>query len=95
MDAEDPYAGLSLSDRLELLTFEARHAGFPESLIQATTPDLWESAALLTDRVVSLLFRRPGSRFIATDRILPPEHFDFRGEAPRPDSLPEGQSQPR
>ena len=31
----DPYARLSLHDRLELLAFEARLAGFPESLIQA------------------------------------------------------------
>ena len=61
-------------------------------LYPAITPDLWESAAVLADRVVSLLLRSPGSRFIATDRILPPEHFDFRGDAPRPGSLPEGQS---
>ena len=37
-------------------------------LYPAITPDLWESAAVLADRVVSLLLRSPGSRFIATDR---------------------------
>jgi hypothetical protein len=34
----EPYARLSLRDRLELLAFEARLAGLPESLIQA----VWE-----------------------------------------------------
>jgi hypothetical protein len=33
-----PYANLSFRDRLELLAFEARLAGLPESLIQA----VWE-----------------------------------------------------
>jgi hypothetical protein len=38
-DPSDPPARLSLRDRLELLAFEARFAGFPESLIQA----LWQA----------------------------------------------------
>ena len=41
----DPYAHLSLRDRLEVLVFEARFAGLPESLISAT----WEAANLLDD----------------------------------------------
>jgi hypothetical protein len=61
-------------------------------LYPAITAGQWESAAILSDRLVSLLLRNPLSRFITTDRILPPEHFDFRGDAPRPHSLPEGQS---
>jgi hypothetical protein len=36
--AEDPYAGWSLSDRLQLLAFEAELAHLPRSLIAA----LWE-----------------------------------------------------
>jgi hypothetical protein len=56
----DPYTRLPFRDRLELLAFEGRLAGFPESLIQATTPDLWESAAVLTDRVVSCCSAVPG-----------------------------------
>ena len=59
-------------------------------LYPAMTAGQWESAAILADRLVSLLLRNPLSRFVATDRILPPEHFDFRGDAPRPASLPEG-----
>jgi hypothetical protein len=43
----DPYVTLTHRDRLELLAFEARLAGLPESLIQA----LWEAveAALPSD----------------------------------------------
>ena len=37
--AEDPYAGWSLSDRLQLLAFEAELAHLPRSLIAA----LWEA----------------------------------------------------
>jgi hypothetical protein len=61
-------------------------------LYPAVTAGQWESAGVLADRVVSLLIRNPLSRFVATDRILPPEHFDFRGDAPRPAALPEGHS---
>lgn len=61
-------------------------------LYPAITAGQWESAAILADRLVSLMLRNPPSRFIVTDRILPPEHFDFRGDALRPDCLPEGQS---
>ncbi|MGH7498687.1 MAG: hypothetical protein ACREL3_07540 [Gemmatimonadales bacterium] len=40
-EKKDPYAGLSLPDRLELLAFEAELAGFPRSLIQG----LWQAIA--------------------------------------------------
>ncbi len=56
------------------------------------TPDRWDSAAITADRVVAWLLHQPNSGLIATDRILPAEHFDFRGNVPRPPSLPEGQS---
>ena len=39
MDAEDPYARLSLRSRLELLAFEAELERFPRSLITA----VWEA----------------------------------------------------
>jgi hypothetical protein len=61
-------------------------------LYPSITAGHWDPAAFLADRVVSWLLRNPKGGFIATDRILPPEHFDFRGDTPRPDSLPEGQS---
>jgi hypothetical protein len=33
----------------------------------------------MADRVVAWLLRRPNPGWVATDRILPPEHFEFRG----------------
>jgi hypothetical protein len=41
---------------------------------------------VMADRVVVWMLRRPNAGWIATDRILPPEHFEFRGDSPRPDS---------
>lgn len=61
-------------------------------LYPSIAPDRWDSAAVMADRVVVWLLRRPNAGWVATDRILPPEHFDFRGDAPRPASLPDGQS---
>lgn len=42
---------------------------------------VWEPAAVLCDRVIAggLLRGSPGWR----DRVLPPEHFEFRGEGPQ------------
>lgn len=49
----------------------------------------WESAGVVADRVVAWLLRQPGGGYVAPDRVLRAEHFDFRGgpgqEAPRPD----------
>jgi hypothetical protein len=47
----------------------------------------WESAAALTDRVVTNTLGRPDGMFIPGERALDPEHFEFRGsdgrQAPR------------
>ncbi|MBA3584115.1 MAG: hypothetical protein H0W36_06230 [Gemmatimonadetes bacterium] len=43
------------------------------------TPERWESAAVLTDRIVAHVLGRPLGRFIAAERALDPEHFEFRG----------------
>ena len=48
------------------------------------TPDVWELAAVLTDRVVAAILGRPGGRFISRERALDPEHFEFRGSDRRP-----------
>ncbi|HEY8259340.1 MAG TPA: hypothetical protein VIG08_16905 [Gemmatimonadales bacterium] len=62
-------------------------------LYPAITPGQWDSAAVISDRMLAWLLRNPGrAGFIATARILPPEHFDFRGDSTRPESIPEGQS---
>ena len=42
------------------------------------TPGVWESEALLTDRVVASLLTRPDCRFACGQRALDPAHFEFR-----------------
>jgi hypothetical protein len=42
-------------------------------------PGRWESAALLADRVVAWLLRQPDRGYMAPDRVLRSEHFEFRG----------------
>lgn len=51
------------------------------------TPNLWESAAVLSDRVVANLLGRPDGHFISGDRALDPVHFEFRGIQSRPKFL--------
>ena len=48
------------------------------------TPGEWGPAAVLADRVVAALLGRPDGRFISRERALDPDHFEFRGEGPRP-----------
>jgi hypothetical protein len=43
----------------------------------------WESAAVLTDRVVAGTLGRPDGTFITGERALDPEHFEFRGSDER------------
>jgi len=44
-------------------------------------PGRWEPAALLADRVVAWLLRQPDRGFVAPERVLRSEHFEFRGGA--------------
>ena len=48
------------------------------------TPGVWESAAVLADRVVANILGRPNARFISRERALDPAHFEFRGSRQRP-----------
>jgi hypothetical protein len=48
------------------------------------TPGVWESAAVLSDRVVANVLGRPNARFISRERALDPAHFEFRGSRSRP-----------
>ncbi len=61
-------------------------------LYPAITAGQWDSAAVLADRMLAWLIRNSSPGIIATARILPPEHFDFRGDSTRPESAPEGRS---
>jgi hypothetical protein len=49
-------------------------------------PGRWESAALLADRVVAWLVRQPNRGYVAPERVLRSEHFEFRGGTEKPDS---------
>ena len=46
------------------------------------TPGVWESAAVLADRVIASILGGPEGRFISRERALDPEHFEFRGRPP-------------
>jgi hypothetical protein len=47
------------------------------------TPGIWESAAVLSDRVIASILGCPDGRFISRERALDPRHFEFRGDAGR------------
>jgi hypothetical protein len=57
-------------------------------LYPSITADRWDLATAMADRVAWLL-RRPNAGRVSTDRILPPEHFEFRGKSSRRDT-PQG-----
>ena len=42
-------------------------------------PSRWEPAAALADRVVAWLLRQPNRGYMAPERVLRSEHFEFRG----------------
>lgn len=42
-------------------------------------PDQWEAAALMADRMVAWLLRQPDRGYVAPERVLRSEHFEFRG----------------
>jgi hypothetical protein len=53
-------------------------------LYPALEPDRWAPAALLADRVVAWLLRQPDRGYVAPERVLKSEHFDFRGGSEHP-----------
>ena len=44
----------------------------------------WEPAALMADRVVAWLLRQPDRGYMAPERVLRSDHFEFRGGARTP-----------
>jgi hypothetical protein len=48
-------------------------------------PGRWASAALMADQVVAWLLRQPDRGYIAPERVLRSEHFEFRGGTSQPD----------
>ena len=51
---------------------------------------VWESAGAMADRMTSWLLRQAHGGYTSPDRVLRPEHFEFRGTSRRPESLPAG-----
>jgi hypothetical protein len=54
------------------------------------TPGVWESEAVLVDRVVASLLSRPECRFTWGRPALDPAHFEFRGSEADPRGGPGG-----
>jgi hypothetical protein len=46
----------------------------------------WELAGVLADKVTAWLLRQARGGFICSDRVLRPDHFEFRGTSSRPAS---------
>ena len=56
------------------------------------TPGVWQSAAVVTEKVVSWRLEQPAARALSWERVLNPEHFEFRGASPPPEHKPPGQT---
>jgi hypothetical protein len=81
--AEGP-AGLDRSEDLPMASRrEARLRPEFARLYPFLQPGAWESAAVLTDRVVARTLGRPDGMFITGERALDPKHFEFRGSDER------------
>ena len=65
-------------------------------LYPALIANRWEPAALMADQMVAWLLRQPERGYVAPERVLKSEHFEFRGgsdsggRAPYPPSRREG-----
>jgi hypothetical protein len=73
VSSNDPSAARSAHIREARLKPEFAHFYPP------LEPDRWEPAALMADRVVAWLLRQPDKGYVAPDRVLRSEHFEFRG----------------
>jgi hypothetical protein len=48
-------------------------------LYPGVEPGVWERATLLADLLLAQHFLRPSPGYMLSDRVLPEEHFEFRG----------------
>jgi hypothetical protein len=58
---------------------EARLKAEYAHLYPPLQPNHWEPAALMADRMVAWLLRQPNRGYVAPERVLRSEHFEFRG----------------
>ncbi|HYF39372.1 MAG TPA: hypothetical protein VD930_06790 [Gemmatimonadales bacterium] len=49
-------------------------------------PGRWEPAAAMADRIVAWLLRQPDRGYMAPERVLRSEHFEFRGGTNKPEA---------
>lgn len=55
-------------------------------------PGRWEPAAAMADRVVAWLLRQPNKGYVAPERVLRSDHFEFRGGTEKPGPLRDSHS---
>lgn len=65
---------------------EARLRSEFSHLYPPLEPGRWESAAVMADRVVAWLLRQPNRGYVAPERVLRADHFEFRGGTGKPAS---------
>jgi hypothetical protein len=46
-------------------------------------PGIWETATVLADLLLAQHFLRPSPGYMLSNRVVPDEHFEFRGGDPR------------
>jgi hypothetical protein len=63
---------------------EARLRAEFAHLYPALEPGRWEVAARMADQVVAWLLRQPDRGYVAPERVLRSEHFEFRGGTEEP-----------
>jgi hypothetical protein len=74
------------------MSSESRQARLRPEFAQAfpaLTADVWEAAAVITEKLIAWRLRHAEGGLFGWDRVLNPEHFEFRGG---PGSGPESPS---
>jgi hypothetical protein len=72
------------------MTRERREARLRPEFAQSypsLIPDVWESATVITEKVIAWRLLHRVADMFHWDRVLNPEHFEFRGR-------PDGRSEP-
>ena len=83
MSSDEPGGGRPAGIREARLKPEFAH------LYPPLEPDRWQPAALMADRVVAWLLRQPDKGYVAPERVLRSDHFEFRGGSEHPNQPPE------
>jgi hypothetical protein len=71
-----------INSRIRLVRLRPEFA----SLYPGLDPMVWETATDLAARLLAQHVMQPSPGYMLTNRILPDEHFEFQGGAPRSSS---------